>query len=239
MNSPAGLMPLLEQGKELGFLGPGPVERHVEHSLGFVEILASLPADVVDKPLVDLGSGGGIPGLVIASLRRPSRTVLLDGSTRRAAWLTEALECLGLTDSVTVVGERAEVAGRSPALRHRCGVVVARLFGRPAVTAECAAPFLGPGGTLVVSEPGLISSRGMADDSRRPRLGSSTSPVVVTEASLSETDRWPAPGLAELGLGQPRVQSARGFAFATILRVSPCSDRYPRRTGIPTKRPLF
>ncbi len=112
---------------------------------------------------------------------------------------------------MTVVSERAELAGRRPELRGRLDAVVARGFGPPAVTAECASPFLRVGGVLVVSEP------------------------PDAAATLS---RWPGAGCAALGLELVRVLDAP-FSFAVLRQVEPCADRYPRRVGIPEKRPLF
>ncbi|MGH9094556.1 MAG: RsmG family class I SAM-dependent methyltransferase [Acidimicrobiales bacterium] len=101
---------------------------------------------------MDLGSGGGVPGLVLAWHRPQIRWTLLDGSQRRGAFLTEAVADLDLGGCVDVVPERAEIAGRG-SLRHTQDLVVARGFAGPAVTAECAAPLLAVGGRLVVSEP--------------------------------------------------------------------------------------
>jgi 16S rRNA (guanine527-N7)-methyltransferase len=229
--APARLTAVFEEAQQLGFLGPGPVERHMDHSLGFVELLQGLPAGVDDRPILDLGSGGGIPGLVIASVGRSGTTVLLEGSVRRCAWLQSAAEHLGMAGSVLVIGERAEVVGRARDFRYGFGAVVARLFGRPAVTAECAAPLLGEEGTLIVSEPasGNIGSPGAGTAGGEPGTAGTAGPAA----------RWPADGLGELGLGRVGERSARGYSFVTVSRLAPCSDRYPRRTGIPAKRPLF
>ncbi len=229
LHPPTALTPIFEEAQRLGFLGPGSVRRQIEHSLGFVDLLSSLPAGVPPSPVLDLGSGGGIPGLVIATMRRPAPTTLLEGSVRRSAWLSGAVERLGLAESVVVIGERAELAGRSPRWRHGFGVVVARLFGGPAVTAECAAPLLDDGGTLIVSEPVSSGQRDRGQPSPRD-----------TASGIPESaGRWPAEGLAELGLGEARRQTAQGYGFVTIDRVRACAERYPRRTGVPAKRPLF
>ena len=135
--------------------------------------------------------------------------VLLDGSLTRARFLTEAVQELGLAGRVSVEAARAEEAGRQPELRRAFDAVVARSFGRPAVTAECAAPFLALGGLLVVAEP--------AD---------------------GPDERWPDEGLTLLGLERV-VRVSEPSAFQVLRQVAPCPERYPRRTGIPAKRPLF
>jgi 16S rRNA (guanine527-N7)-methyltransferase len=154
---------------------------------------------------MDLGAGGGLPGLVLALGWPASHWVYLDASERRTAFLTEAVDEVGLADRVQVLRGRAEDLGRDPALRGGFDLVTARGFGAPAVTAECAAPFLAVGGRLLVSEP-------PGDD-----------------------ERWIPAGLALLGL----LRGPRLHGCQVLDQTEPCPDRYPRRVGIPAKRPLF
>jgi 16S rRNA (guanine527-N7)-methyltransferase len=141
------LLDVLGEAARLGFLGPGPVERHVDHAARFAAVLR--PASTV----LDLGSGGGVPGLVLAALRPEARIVLLDARRQRTDFLERAVGRLGWGGRVTVVAGRAEEVGRSPTWRGRMPAVVARSFASPPTTAECAAPLLLVGGQLVVSEP--------------------------------------------------------------------------------------
>lgn len=158
----------------------------------------------------ELGSGGGLPGLPLALSFPSSSWVLIDANGRRAAFLREAVVELELQDRVRVRAERAEVTGRDGGLRGRLDVVVARGFGPPAVVAECAAPLLATGGRVVVSEP-----------------------------PGGAPGRWPAAGLRLLGLAPGLSVVAAGAAFQVLERVGECDERYPRRTGVPGKRPLF
>lgn len=184
-------------------LGPGPVEGHLEHASGFVEALRGV---VGGGLVIDLGSGGGVPGLIVAEARPDLRLVLLDAMEKRTALLADAVVAMGMSDRVTVRTGRAEVLGREDDLRGMAAAVTARSFGAPAVTAECAAPLLALDGLLVVSEP------------------------------PDSPDRWPAEPLASLGLSP---SSIRIPGMKVLTQTSPCPARYPRRTGLPTKRPLF
>jgi 16S rRNA (guanine527-N7)-methyltransferase len=152
-----------------------------------------------------------VPGLPLALTWPGSRWLLLDASQARCRWLTDAVAALALRDRVTVRHARAEDAGREAGLRGAFDAVVARSFGSPGVTAECAAPFLAIGGRLVVSEP----------------------PDAAGE-------RWQAgaSGLEQLGL---RFEGIRGEAprFGVLVQDTACPDRYPRRPGVPSRRPLF
>ncbi len=162
----AALLDTLGEARRVGFLGPGDLAPQLEHALGFADALAALPDGPVPGRVVDLGSGGGLPGLVLATRWPEARLVLVEAGSRRAAFLTEAVTRLGLESRVIVLRERAEVAGRDPGCRGRFDVVVSRSFGPPAVTAECAAPFLRVGGVLVASGPPAPHATGSAG--RRP-----------------------------------------------------------------------
>jgi 16S rRNA (guanine527-N7)-methyltransferase len=202
---------LLSESRALGFLGPGPVEAHVEHALALLPAIAEglRPGDRV----AELGSGGGVPGLVLAAELFGTTWVLVEANQRRCRFLQRAVRDLGVADRVDVWVGRAERFGREPGVRGGFATVVARSFGPPAVTAECGAPLLRVGGRLVVSDP-----------------------------PEERSDRWPAAGLAELAL--QRVTHAAlatsSQAHVVVLRqAGPCPERFPRRVGIPTKRPLF
>lgn len=199
------LLPWLERSREVGFLGPGPVADHVAHAEGFAEAVGEAPGCVVD-----LGSGGGVPGLVLAERWAETRFVLLDSNERRTEFLRTAVEGLGWADRVEVVRARAEVAGRDDTLRGWFDAVVSRSFGPPPVTAECAAPLLRTGGLLVVSEP------------------------------PTGEQRWPEAGVSVVGLQwDRRHEASTGAGYAVLRQVAPCPAPYPRREGVPGKRPLW
>ena len=304
------LCDVLAAGRELGFVGPGPVEPHLAHAMAFARVVTracavaracagtdersnarglletrrsragappaadayrnkaveastsyatspTTPVDGSDAVLeaeppgpgwvLDLGSGGGLPGLVLA-LEWPQTTVtLLDAQQRRTAFLADAVRRLGVTTRVQVVEGRAESLGRGAELRGRVDVVVARAFGRPAVTAECAAPFLRADGILVVSEP-PVNLRTGADPAPRAAAGRrAPGPELVVGGDDGEdavavpaqiTQRWPDAGLAALGMG-PASPVRDEFHFVVVRQLERCPERFPRRVGLPAKRPLF
>ena len=143
----ASLVSLLEEAKVRGFLGPGPVEAHVDLARG------ALPLLIPGSRAVDLGSGGGALGLPLAVLEPRVQWTFVESSVTRAGFLLRAAARLELPNPPVVVAHPAEVAGRDHDLRGAFDLVVARSFGPPATTAECGAPLLCPGGTLAVTEP--------------------------------------------------------------------------------------
>lgn len=196
---------VLERAKALGFLGPGPVAEQRRHAEAFLTAID--PAGV--SIAADLGSGGGLPGLVLAAALPAVRWTLIDGMVRRTRVLADAVHDLELSGRLTVVTARAEDLGRDPAHRAAYDLVVARSFGPPAVLAECGAPLLRDGGQLVVSEP-----------------------------PDSAGERWPAGPLALLGLEVEAVVFGPP-AFIRLRRTGPVPDSVPRRVGLPAKRPRW
>lgn len=199
----------LEVARAAGFLGPGPIGPHIRHAEGFAvaaeDALGRTPASYAD-----LGTGGGIPGLVLA-LRWPGiRAVFVDSNSRRAAGLVESVAALDLDDRVEVAHERAELVGRNERLRERFELVTARSFAEPAVTAEIGTGLLAVDGILVVSEP-----------------------------PESDGSRWDSAGLAELGFGAASVVGSEDAHFAVLTKLAPTPARFPRGVGRPAKRPLW
>jgi len=245
-DAPPALIAVLERARALGLLGDRALPDQIGHALGFAAAYeasrapspgqagAAPPTGSVAAPAgspqprrwMDLGSGGGIPGLVLALRWSSAACVLLEASSRRARFLTEAVELLGIGDRVGVVALRAETAGADPSLRAGMDLVVARSFGPPPVTAECAAPFLEPPyGLLIVSEP-------------------PPSRAAEEEAGVSGPDRgapagrWPADGLAVIGLVR-ELDFRLDYGYQVLRQTRPCPDRFPRRPGMASKRPLW
>ncbi len=207
MEGGVSLLEVLGRARELGFLGPGPLEDHRDHALGYLQVMGR---GWVGRA-ADLGSGGGVPGLVLALACPESDWILIEAQTRRADFLDSAVQQLGLGSRVSVLHERAEVVGRSAGHRSIYDLVVARSFATPAVTAECGAPLLRQGGRLIVSEPPVDGQA---------------------------VERWPIDGLQQLSLTLeeylPGPPALAVFSSAAI-----CPEKFPRRVGIPAKRPLW
>lgn len=143
---PPALRAVLEAAQRAGMLGPEDVAVPVAHAL---EFFRALP-DPGDARCLDLGSGAGVPGLPLALHHPRTRWTLVDAWEARCAHLEHAVRELGLGDRVDVQHGRAEELART-SLRAAFDRVVVRSFGPPAITAECAAPFVREGGLLIVS----------------------------------------------------------------------------------------
>ena len=189
-------------------MGPQPIEPQIVHAEGFAKCWESL-RDTPPLQLLDLGSGGGLPGLVLVE-RWNCRGVFLDSMAKRSNFLREALLWPGAPADAEVIAARAEEAARWPELDGSFDLVTARSFGPPSVTAECAVRFLKVGGVLIVSEP----------------------PSDRTE------ERWNPKGLSLLGLNA-QGRSRYGAGYEILVKERPTDGQYPRPIGVPKRKPLF
>ena len=175
------LIEVLQSLRERGAIGESSLDGAVAHAASFV---AAVPAHAVD--LLDLGSGGGLPGLVIAVRLPHLRITLTDRRERRMDLLVRACSQLGVTDRVDVVTGDVRMLAKRREFAGSFDVVTARAFGDPSWTMSCAAPFLRAGGLLIVSDP-------------------------PPAAGVDPRDRWHAEGREQHGFtfadrGTPHVQ---------------------------------
>lgn len=147
----ADLIETLRLAQGLGFFGGRPIEEAVEHSRAFVEVLGELAAGT---RIVDIGSGGGLPGLVLADAYPQATVLLIDRREKRTDFLLRAARRLGFDHVAVRSADVAElVAEVASGLTPPFDVVTARGFGPPDVTLRFAAALVVPGGRVAISEP--------------------------------------------------------------------------------------
>ena len=122
-----------------------PAEVWEKHGLDALSLVPHLPRA---GALLDVGSGGGVPGLVLAIARRDLRVTLLEATQKKAGFLAAVARELGL-DNVVVVAERAEAAAKGE-LCSRFDVVTARAVARLDKLLPITAPFARAGGILLL-----------------------------------------------------------------------------------------
>jgi 16S rRNA (guanine527-N7)-methyltransferase len=180
-----------------------------------LDSLAALPwvDAAAPRTAIDLGSGGGVPGIVLALARPSIAWTLVDSARRKADALRGFVEALGVRN-VTVVAERAETMGRGD---HRGAVdlVTARACAALPVLAEYALPLLRPGGTL-------LAWKGPNTD---VELGSGATASRLLGGGVPEVHLTGVPALGD-------------HRFVVIRKEGVTPDRYPRRPGEPARRPL-
>lgn len=179
----------------------GSVELLVEDCLILLDHLGDA------RTLIDVGSGGGMPGLPLKIARPDLQVTLLEADRRKAAFLVRAAAELEL--DVEVVAERAETMGRGP-LREHFDLAVCRALAPLPVLVELCLPLVRVGGRLLAMK----------------------AQVERADAAVS------ALGGGHLSvLPAPTAARERGVVLA-VPKIGPTPDRYPRRPGLPSKRPL-
>lgn len=143
-----GLLRVLGEAQRIGALGTQPVHEIIDHAISFVGVL---PAST--QSCVDLGSGAGVPGLVIAIARPHLQMTLVDRRSKRTDSLERAVRVLGIQERVTIVCADIEDFSRGPGVSGSFDAACARGFGPPDYTIWCSAKLVRSGGVVVVSEP--------------------------------------------------------------------------------------
>ena len=180
--------------------------RHVLDALSLLPFIDATGA----ANLLDLGSGGGVPGLVLAIVRPSLPITLLEATLKKARFLQDTVEQLEL-DNVTVISERAETFG-SPEGGGRDGwdVVTARAVAPLRVLLELALPLATPQGWLLA-----IKGQKAAQEIDEARTA-----LRLLKAAVDQTHR-----------------TATG-TIVVVRRDGPMAKRFPRRPGEPGRAPL-
>ncbi len=203
-----------EAGRLTAVEGSAAVRRQYAESLELLRLAEGfLAAGAGEVRYADIGSGGGWPGLVVACARPGWEVHLVEPLQKRARFLAAAARELGC-GNVRVHAMRAEEAGRGP-LREACGLVTARAVAELRVVLEYAAPLAAVGGIIALPKGSRLEEELAAAGSAAGALGCELAGVVPMRPEVSETVR-----------------------VAVCRKVAPCPAGYPRRPGVPERRPL-
>ena len=185
----------------------------------FVESLALLraveDAGALGSPVIDIGSGAGFPGVPIKIARPDLEMTLVEATEKKAAFLHGLIARLGLA-GVRVVHGRAEDVAREPEQREAYALAVARAVAPLPTLVELALPFVRVGGYLATPK-GSAAAREVREAEKALRLCGG---AVGQVSKLDVPPPGPAPTMV---LGH---------------KVGETPERYPRRSGVPSKRPL-
>jgi 16S rRNA (guanine527-N7)-methyltransferase len=191
---------------------PAAVARdHVVDSLAGVPWIASRPAG----RLLDLGSGGGFPGLPLAAAIASLEVALVEPIAKKTRFLSTVIDATGLGGRVTAIAARAEELGRDPGHRGQWPIVTARAVASTADLVELAFPLLAPGGSLVAWKRGDLGDELSAGRRALAALGGGAIEVIDVRVA----------GLA----GHRLVVATRGDG--------PVPDAYPRQPAARRRRP--
>jgi 16S rRNA (guanine527-N7)-methyltransferase len=162
---------LATEGVTRGLIGPREASRLWDRHLLNCGVVAELLPDTGE--LVDIGSGAGLPGIVLALMKPKLDVVLLEPMLRRVAFLRECTESLGMQNASVVRGRAEELSGQI-----RADMVTARAVAPLDKLVGWAAGLLRPGGTILAIKGQSAEEEVMAAQPVLSRLGARTTEIL-------------------------------------------------------------
>lgn len=196
----------------------GYQEAQVKHFLDSISVISALTREEMDKAdfsIIDIGTGAGFPGLPLKILLAESRLVLVDSTAKKVAFLRCVTRELGL-DNVEIVCGRAEEIAHLPLYRQRFDLALSRAVASLPVLAELALPFCRIGGKFVAQKKGEVEQE----------MKKAVKAIETLGGKLGQVKRIELEGLRD------------GRYLVIIDKIYPTPEKYPRRPGVPGRRPI-
>lgn len=196
----------------------GYQEAQVKHFLDSISVISALTREEMDRAdfsIIDIGTGAGFPGLPLKILLAESRLVLVDSTAKKVAFLRCVTRELGL-DNVEIVCGRAEEIAHLPLYRQRFDLALSRAVASLPVLAELAVPFCRIGGKFVAQKKGEVEQE----------MKKAVKAIETLGGKLGQVKRIELEGLRD------------GRYLVIIDKIYPTPEKYPRRPGVPGRRPI-
>lgn len=191
-------------------------EKHLWDSVrGIAPILFGDSSIPTEPKWIDIGTGGGFPGLPVALIFPSSTVTLLDSTRKKITALTTIVEQLNLKNAIPLVG-RAEEIGQQKNYRETYDFALLRAVASVSVCAEYALPLLTPGGLAI-----LYRGQWTTEEEKELR---------AAVKQLGGELEFVQP------LKTPLTQSIRHYVY--LRKIAPTPKKFPRPVGIPRQKPL-
>ena len=183
----------------------------------FLDSLSCLQAtgDLAGQQVADVGAGAGFPGLPLKIVQPGMQLTLFESVAKKTAFLEHIVQVLGL-EGVEVVTARAEEAGQDPATRERFDWAIARALAPMPVLVEYLLPLVKVGGCILAQKGKEARLEAQAGQTAIELLGGQLGPLQEVRVPGLDEERW----------------------LVVVNKVAETPAKYPRRPGMPAKRPL-
>jgi 16S rRNA (guanine527-N7)-methyltransferase len=192
-----------------------PEEIAVKHFLDSLSVCQALPDLPPDFSIIDVGSGAGFPGLPLKIVLPDIQLTLLESTGKKTAFLQHIVDILNLT-GITVLTARAEEASQQPTHRERYDVAVARAVSVLPILAEYTLPFVKVGGVVIVQK-----GQHPAEE-----VKTAANALGILGGQIRQILPVTVPGL----------NAERHLLIIDKHKATP--KQYPRRPGLPAKKPI-
>ena len=193
-----------------------PKDVQLKHFLDSIAASLSIEKETLEYgSLLDVGSGAGFPGIPLKIMWPGLKVTLMESTRKKADFLRLVSQSLGLSD-MTICNDRSESAAHAPNMRESFDVVVARAVANLSTLAELTIPFCKVGGKVIAYKNVGITNE----------IDESLEALAMLGGTYQETRPIDLEGLE----GQRCI--------VILSKDFPTDHMYPRRPGIPSKRPL-
>jgi 16S rRNA (guanine527-N7)-methyltransferase len=191
-------------------------EVQIKHFLDSLTVVAAIKNIKRNLKMADIGTGAGLPGIPLKIVFQDIELTLIEATVKKAKFLEQLMAELHLKN-VAIVAERAETAAHDAQYREKFDIVLSRAVAPLPTLAELMLPFCGIGGWCIVQKKGDITKEVEQSKKAITVMGGNLREVKSVELEELNDDRW----------------------LLVIEKLLPTPLNYPRRPGMPEKRPVI